>query len=190
MEPDAIRPDRDKTGRQKNPRRSGSESSPAKMTAGSVSSELPCVTSEKDCDTSEGARTSMQSENTSGCGSDLKAAPPVGDESILGTLCEIDDICNKLNDSHPVIPCASIALTDAVLRPALVATRSPLIFDGSLGPAGCKEFFGNLRRLIVWIFDYANTLKPIADLTPSEKVTFLLSAVYSVLHKNSQSLCF
>lgn len=39
-----------------------------------------------------------------------------------------------------------------------------------MGLAGCKEYFENLRRLIVLLFDYANTLKPIADLTPNEKV--------------------
>uniref|UniRef100_A0A1I8EA47 NR LBD domain-containing protein n=2 Tax=Wuchereria bancrofti TaxID=6293 RepID=A0A1I8EA47_WUCBA len=177
MEPDAIRPDRDKTGRQKNPRRGGSENSTTKMSSNSLSGELPCVTSEKDSAVSDDVRTCTRSFCMNSTSGHPKCPVPVGDESVLATLCEIEHICNQLRDAHPVITKASITLFDAVLRPSLIVSRSPLIFDGSLGLAGCKEYFENLRRLIVLLFDYANTLKPIADLTPSEKISIIHNCV-------------
>ncbi|VDK82644.1 unnamed protein product [Litomosoides sigmodontis] len=177
MEPDAIRPDRDKTGRQKNPRRSGSENSATKMSANSIAGELPCVASEKDSVVSDDARSCTRSFSVNSTSGHPKCSIPVGDESVLATLCEIEHICNQLRDAHPVITKTSITLTDAVFRPSLIVSRSPLIFDGSLGLAGCKEYFENLRRLIVLLFDYANTLKPIADLTPNEKVSIIHNCV-------------
>ncbi|MCP9266108.1 Friend leukemia integration 1 transcription factor [Dirofilaria immitis] len=177
MEPDAIRPDRDKTGRQKNPRRGGCENGTTKISTNSISGELPCVTAEKDNVANDDIRNCSRSfymNNTSG---HLKCPVPIGDESVLATLCEIEHICNQLRDAHPVITKTSITLIDAVLRPSLIVSRSPLIFDGSLGLAGCKEYFENLRRLIVLLFDYANTLKPIADLTPTEKISIIHNCV-------------
>ncbi|KAM3726477.1 Nuclear hormone receptor [Dirofilaria immitis] len=173
----AIRPDRDKTGRQKNPRRGGCENGTTKISTNSISGELPCVTAEKDNVANDDIRNCSRSfymNNTSG---HLKCPVPIGDESVLATLCEIEHICNQLRDAHPVITKTSITLIDAVLRPSLIVSRSPLIFDGSLGLAGCKEYFENLRRLIVLLFDYANTLKPIADLTPTEKISIIHNCV-------------
>ncbi|CAG9531828.1 unnamed protein product [Cercopithifilaria johnstoni] len=177
MEPDAIRPDRDKTGRQKNPRRSGCENGSTKISANSISGELPCVASEKDSVVSDDARTCTRSFCMNSTSGHPKCPMPIGDESVLATLCEIEHICNQLRDAHPVIAKTSITLIDAVLRPSLIVSRSPLVFDGSLGLAGCKEYFENLRRLIVLLFDYANTLKPIADLTPSEKISIIHNCV-------------
>ncbi|VDM95914.1 unnamed protein product [Thelazia callipaeda] len=176
MEPDAIRPDRDKTGRQKNPRRGTCESTTNKST-NSVSGELPSVGPEKDSTMSNAGRNSSQSIRQSGTTSGVQFSIPVGDESVLATLCEIEHICNQLRDAHPVASKGSITLLDAVLRPSLIASRSPLIFDGSLGLAGCKEYLKNLRRLTVLLFDYTNTLKPIADLSPSEKISIIHNCV-------------
>lgn len=122
----AIRPDRDKTGRQKNPRRSGCENSAAKMSANSIAGELPCVASEKDSVVSDDARTCTRSFSVSSTSGHPKCSIPVGDESVLATLCEIEHICNQLRDAHPVITKTSITLTDAVFRPSLIVSRSPV----------------------------------------------------------------
>lgn len=46
-----------------------------------------------------------------------------------------------------------------------------LLFDGSKGPGSLTMIAENVRRMIVLVFDYANTLKPIADILPEEKVS-------------------
>lgn len=130
----AIRPDRDKTGRQKNPRRGG-ENGTTKISANSLSGELPCVTSEKDNTVNDDVRIRTRSFFVNTTSGHPKCSIPVGDESVLATLCEIEHICNQLRDAHPVITKASITLIDAVLRPSLIVSRSPVSnFGMSLFP--------------------------------------------------------
>ena len=45
-----------------------------------------------------------------------------------------------------------------------------LLFDGSKGPANLPIISENIRRMVVLVFDYVNTLKPIADMNVEEKV--------------------
>lgn len=47
-----------------------------------------------------------------------------------------------------------------------------LLFDGSKGPANLPIISENIRRMVVLVFDYVNTLKPIADMNVEEKVRF------------------
>lgn len=133
----AIRPDRDKTGRQKNPRRGGCENGTTKMSANSISGELPCVASEKDSIVSDDARTCTRSFCMNSTSGHPKCPVPIGDESVLATLCEIEHICNQLRDAHPVITKTSITLIDAVLRPSLIVSRSPV---SNLGYFCCFSF--------------------------------------------------
>ncbi len=53
-------------------------------------------------------------------------AATIGDEAVLATLCEIEHICNELRDAVPVIAHDSVALVEAVLRPSLIAPRTPV----------------------------------------------------------------
>lgn len=122
----AIRPDRDKTGRQKNPRRSGCENAVTKMSANFMTGELPCVASEKDGIVNDDARTCTRPFCMNSSSGHLKCPVSVGDESVLATLCEIEHICNQLRDAHPVVTRTSITLIDAVLRPSLIVSRSPV----------------------------------------------------------------
>lgn len=127
----AIRPDRDKTGRQKNPRRGGGMYENVTSRKGASCNDLPCVTPEKDCgDLSDDARSSSHSSRADSISTDLKGSPqPIGDLSVLSTLCEIEHICNQLRDAHPVMSRTSITLLDAILRPSLITPRSPVRFD-------------------------------------------------------------
>ena len=45
-----------------------------------------------------------------------------------------------------------------------------MVFDCCQGPAGPDVLAENMRRLLVLVFDYVNTLKPIADMEPEIKV--------------------
>lgn len=53
-----------------------------------------------------------------------------------------------------------------------------MIFDASNGPASLTTVAENVRRMVVLMFDYANTLKPIADIQPEEKVKGFLAGAY------------
>ncbi|KHJ97081.1 zinc finger, C4 type [Oesophagostomum dentatum] len=172
MEPDAIRPDRDKTGRQKNPRRNGSHLinglDPAvvkKLSGASMLGDLPCVNKKDDSDENP---TSPSSRAESAPAVDIRPSPC---DEILTTLREIEQICLQLRDVAPVSPLARPTLLDCVHRPSLITPRSQLLFDGSSGPASLATISENVRRMIVLVFDYANTLKPIADILPEEKVS-------------------
>ncbi|VDK61819.1 unnamed protein product, partial [Cylicostephanus goldi] len=166
----AIRPDRDKTGRQKNPRRNGSHLinglDPAvvkKLSGASMLGDLPCVNKRDDSDDNP---TSPSSRAESAPAVDIRPTPC---DEILTTLREIEQICLQLRDVAPVSPMARPTLLDCVHRPSLITPRSQLIFDGSNGPGSLTTISENVRRMIVLVFDYANTLKPIADILPEEK---------------------
>ncbi|VDM75049.1 unnamed protein product [Strongylus vulgaris] len=166
----AIRPDRDKTGRQKNPRRNGSHLinglDPAvvkKLSSASMLGDLPCVNKRDDSDDNP---TSPSSRAESAPAVDIRPTPC---DEILTTLREIEQICLQLRDVAPVSPMARPTLLDCVHRPSLITPRSQLSFDGSNGPGSLATISENVRRMIVLVFDYANTLKPIADILPEEK---------------------
>uniref|UniRef100_A0A9J2PFX0 Nuclear receptor domain-containing protein n=2 Tax=Ascaris TaxID=6251 RepID=A0A9J2PFX0_ASCLU len=172
MEPDAIRPDRDKTGRQKNPRRCGAyENGVVKKTSVvSMLGDLPCVALlDKESELSDDTHSSPSSRAES-APAEMSSSASLGDDSVLPTLCEVEHICNQLRDAHPFEQRTVVALVDAVLRPSLIASRCALKFDSSRGIAGCKEYVESVKRLTVLLFDYSNTLKPIADLSATEKI--------------------
>ncbi|KJH41661.1 zinc finger, C4 type [Dictyocaulus viviparus] len=165
----SIRPDRDKTGRQKNPRRNGTHVIDSfdpvvkKFSGTSVFGEMPCVNKKDDSD-----------ENPTSPSSCTEFAP-AGDtrsnsyDEILTTLREIEQICLQLRDVTPVSPVLRSSLISFVQRPSLITPRSQMFFGVSNGPASFPVFVENVRRMIVLVFDYANTLKPIADILPEEK---------------------
>ncbi|WKY16777.1 hypothetical protein Q1695_001416 [Nippostrongylus brasiliensis] len=178
MEPDAIRPDRDKTGRQKNPRRNGTHLinglDPAvvkKLSGASMFGDLPCVNKRDDSDENP---TSPSSRAESAPAVDIRPSPC---EEILTTLREIEQICLQLRDVAPISPVARPTLLDCVQRPSLITPRSQMIFDASNGPASLVSIAENVRRMIVLVFDYANTLKPIADIQPEEKIALIRNCI-------------
>uniref|UniRef100_A0A183VAN5 Nuclear receptor domain-containing protein n=1 Tax=Toxocara canis TaxID=6265 RepID=A0A183VAN5_TOXCA len=130
MEPDAIRPDRDKTGRQKNPRRSSGYENGVikKMSVVSMLGDLPCVApSDRESELSDDANSSPSSRAES-APAEERSSTSLGDDSVLPTLCEIEHICNQLRDAHTVEQRATVALVDAVLRPSLITSRSAVSF--------------------------------------------------------------
>ncbi|KAE9413128.1 hypothetical protein Angca_003781 [Angiostrongylus cantonensis] len=178
MEPDAIRPDRDKTGRQKNPRRNGTNLINSfdpvvmkKFSGTSMISDLPCVNKRDDSD-----------ENPTSPSSCAESAPavdiqPCPFDEILTTLHEIEQICLQLRDVAPVSPILLPTLLNCVHRPSFITPRSQMIFDASNGEANLTAISENVRRMIVFVFDYANTLKPIADILPEEKIALVRNCV-------------
>ncbi|KAJ1364146.1 hypothetical protein KIN20_024166 [Parelaphostrongylus tenuis] len=178
MEPDAIRPDRDKTGRQKNPRRNGTHLINSfdpvvmkKLSSSSMITDLPCVTKRDDSDENP---TSPSSCAESAPAIDIRPCPY---DEILTTLREIEQICLQLRDVAPVSPIVLPTLVNCVHRPSLITPRSQMIFDGSNGTASLATINENVRRMIVLVFDYANTLKPIADILPEEKIALVRNCI-------------
>lgn len=43
-------------------------------------------------------------------------------------------------------------------------------YSGEKGAGSAGNYADSLRRLLVLLIDYTNTLKPLADLSPDEKV--------------------
>uniref|UniRef100_A0A914W7S8 Uncharacterized protein n=1 Tax=Plectus sambesii TaxID=2011161 RepID=A0A914W7S8_9BILA len=174
MESDAIRPDRDKTGRQRNPRKS---SVVKKTSVASAPGELPSLhNSPGSTDGSPPPPPPQLQPTTSAVAS---ASPPMRSD-VLNTLLEIETICSQLRDANVLPrPTVSVSLVDAVTRPSLVAAREEISFDGSLGRATSTDFRKGLRRLIVLTLDYANTLKPVADLPVDEKIALIRNCVGS-----------
>ncbi|TMS36846.1 hypothetical protein L596_003922 [Steinernema carpocapsae] len=188
MEPDAIRPDRDKTGRQKNPRRSAAtgfmghpEENHKKMSTSSLLGELPNVGHYDGTDSSDDGRASSTEnavDSRLASSDERSGLSKIGDESILATLVEIESICNRYQDCEPSTR-PDVTLAEAVLRPQSVAHRGRLDFSGANGLASCKQYNDSLRRLMVLALDYANTLKPIADYMPDEKAAIVKSYMAS-----------
>ena len=131
MEPDAIRPDRDKTGRQKNPRRSHNSLSLSEPQSRTVSnaglhSELPNI------DRDDRSSASTSSANAI----DIILPKPVDPEVerqvverdlVLTTLKEIEKICSSLRDVDSKIAKVDCGdLCDVISNPALVAAHTPV----------------------------------------------------------------
>ncbi|VDP15326.1 unnamed protein product [Heligmosomoides polygyrus] len=124
MEPDAIRPDRDKTGRQKNPRRNAVVK---KLSGASMFGDLPCVNKRFQEDSDE-SPTSPSSRAESAPVVDIRPSPC---DEILTTLREIEQICLQLRDVAPVSPMTRPTLLDCVHRPSLITPRSQVSSAGS-----------------------------------------------------------
>ncbi|PAV76676.1 hypothetical protein WR25_11426, partial [Diploscapter pachys] len=187
MEPDAIRPDRDKTGRQKNPRRNGSHNYDLvkKISVSSLIGDLPSVNKMRE--DSDDMPTSPSSRADS---APLDMRPSPIDESVLTTLKEIEAICVQLRDASPITPQPRPSLSEAVIRPSLITPRTHLLFDGSKGPANLPIISENIRRMVVLVFDYVNTLKPIADMNVEEKLSLIRNCVipYTLLVTGHQTV--
>uniref|UniRef100_A0A1I7TN33 Nuclear receptor domain-containing protein n=1 Tax=Caenorhabditis tropicalis TaxID=1561998 RepID=A0A1I7TN33_9PELO len=166
MEPDAIRPDRDKTGRQKNPRRN-TEGSIKKVSVGSLLGDLPCLSKFSINSDSDDSATSPSSR--SGTAS-MDIRPTFIDESVLTTLTEIENIVIQLQDNDDINAQNLPPMGEAITQPSMIAARTLLNFNGAKGDADLECVTSNLRRLAVFTFDYINTLRPIADLHPIEKL--------------------
>lgn len=118
MEPDAIRPDRDKTGRQKNPRRN-TEGSIKKVSVGSILGDLPCLNKFKD--DSDDAATSPSSRADS---APMDLRPSFIDESVLTTLTEIENIVIQLQDNFETNQQSLPPMGEAITKPSLIAART------------------------------------------------------------------
>ncbi|CAP27569.2 Protein CBR-NHR-3 [Caenorhabditis briggsae] len=173
MEPDAIRPDRDKTGRQKNPRRNA-DGSIKKNSNASILGDLPCLTKFSLKDDSDSSSNSPSSRSNS---APLEPRPTFLDESVLTTLSEIENIVIQLQDNVESDIQNLPHMGEAIVKPSIIATRALMNFNGAKGDADAECVSANLRRLIVFTFDYINTLRPVADLHPLEKLAIARSVV-------------
>ncbi|CAJ0574729.1 unnamed protein product, partial [Mesorhabditis spiculigera] len=177
MEPDAIRPDRDKTGRQKNPRRTTAQTP---MLSGNVKQ-----VNQIDNDAEEDGRSTATSRTDS---------TPTPEASILVTLAEVEQLCLSLRDVIPATPpLIATSVYDCIHKPSLVSPRTKPDYTGSDGMVDYLKFALNIRRLLVGVLDYMNTLKPIADLADKERVTIiqncapaymLLNLLHNTVHAN------
>ncbi|CAI2358272.1 unnamed protein product [Caenorhabditis sp. 36 PRJEB53466] len=173
MEPDAIRPDRDKTGRQKNPRRNTLIESPIKkVSVSSITGELPSMNRQKEDHEDLSTSPSSRADSIS-----VDSRLNFVDESVLTTLSEIEDIVIQLQDNFETTQENVPEMEAAITKPSLIAARTLLNFNGVKGLADVNCVSSNLRRLIVFTFDYINTLRPIADLNGFEKLALARSVV-------------
>jgi nuclear factor 4 len=207
MEPDAIRPDRDKTGRQKNPRRShgNSLSEPQSRTvsnAGMQSDLLQLPNIDRDdrssVSTSNGSADMIILPKTSSTCEEqqilLEAEQRSAEQRdlVLHTLCEIERICSSLQDINPNMGQSSCSdLSDVIYNPALVSAHTPLDYGATKQMKSYDEYAEGMRRLVVLAIDYTNTMKPIADIAASEKIALIRSfvasfCVFVTLHQSSK----
>jgi nuclear factor 4 len=189
MEPDAIRPDRDKTGRQKNPRRShgNSLSEPQSRTvsnAGMQSELLQLPNIDRDdrssVSTSNGSADMILPKSS--IDHEAERAAEQQRDIVLHTLCEIERICSSLQDINPHLlgqqsSCSS--LSDVIYNPALVSAHTPLDYGATREMKSYEDYAEGMRRLVVLAIDYTNTMKPIADIVASEKIALIRSFVAS-----------
>ncbi|GMR61073.1 hypothetical protein PMAYCL1PPCAC_31268, partial [Pristionchus mayeri] len=178
MEPDAIRPDRDKTGRQKNPRRSMMMMSPVCSLTGKKYSDASLIgdftsleANLADLQDSEDNRTTPSSRADSNDEEKVRKVPE--SDGVLETLKTIEDICNRSEsiDEPTSSPLCPISSYDLLIRPTLLAARSTMKYSGEAGGGTHTHYADSLRRLLVLLIDYTNTLKPLADISPDEKIT-------------------
>ncbi|GMT07178.1 hypothetical protein PENTCL1PPCAC_29352, partial [Pristionchus entomophagus] len=176
MEPDAIRPDRDKTGRQKNPRRTMLMMSPICSLNGKKYSDASLIgdftsleSNLNDLQDSEDNRTTPSSRADSN-DEDKKMSETDG---VLETLKTIEEICNRSEstDESTSSPLSPLSPFDLLARPTLLAARSTMKYSGEAGTGTHSEYADSIRRLLVLLIDYTNTLKPLADLSPDEKIS-------------------
>uniref|UniRef100_A0A915E6T0 Nuclear receptor domain-containing protein n=1 Tax=Ditylenchus dipsaci TaxID=166011 RepID=A0A915E6T0_9BILA len=145
MEPDAIRPDRDKTGRQKNPRRISTLSTNSQENE--KNDLLPNFKSDPDAmdiatsqaqvpDTSQDLRSEDSADSS---------ASTTEKDLILQTLLEIEKICNQLKDFK----------TETELH------RTEIDYSGKREISHSTEFQDGFCRIMTLSIDYFNTLKPL-----------------------------
>uniref|UniRef100_A0A914DWL0 Uncharacterized protein n=1 Tax=Acrobeloides nanus TaxID=290746 RepID=A0A914DWL0_9BILA len=183
MEPDAIRPDRDKTGRQKNPRRSTSQASQNTNEGNRLysCSELSNVKSEDVENRSPSTNSSITEKDLrSTCESTAMHAEK---DMVINTLCEIERICAELRDPTMQQTCSEdvIDMHEVIAKTFLIAPRTPLDYSATQPASSRQDFYDGLKRLVVLAIDYTNTLKPIADLRAEEKVALIRNFVSSFL---------
>ncbi|KAI3415428.1 hypothetical protein GPALN_005036 [Globodera pallida] len=251
MEPDAIRPDRDKTGKQKNPRRSHMNSASSivgtfstvtdsgitKSTTSSVAGELNQMITDEDFNATIGdpmmarrrantindlrslaeeIRRQQQehdqqhlqriSESSTTGGHGGGSSPEFEQMStekalIIQTLREIERIvCFAESAQHRLVPISaklgseeseaklrrdfdaaihkgalneSDQMLAAIQQPKLIGERTELNYSGGRPLGEWAELRDALRRQLLLAVDYANTLKPIADLDFTERLCLL-----------------
>jgi len=132
MEPEAIRPDRDKTGRQKNPRRStlGQQQSP-----GGAGGEETQVADPMDIKAPVLQLPFVSHDLGSACEDPPSSQEMVNAERdmVIETLMEIERICCQLRDnpsqspvpdSSMIIDAKRVDLSQILLHPSLIARRT------------------------------------------------------------------
>jgi hypothetical protein len=129
MEPDAIRPDRDKTGRQKNPRRNTTSMCSSK-TYGDV--DIEDRTSPIPCASTASSPSDEDFTLRSYCESTAPSATAVHQKNlIVNTLSEIETICTAFLDDPKTLPIDANEqvrdLTDMITRTTLICQRTPVI---------------------------------------------------------------
>jgi hypothetical protein len=133
----AIRPDRDKTGRQKNPRRSTSQASQNTNEGNRLysCSELSNVKSEDVENRSPSSNSSITEKDLrSTCESTAMHAEK---DMVINTLCEIERICAELRDPTMQQTCSEdvIDMHEVIAKTFLIAPRTPVSWG--------KKWFSN-----------------------------------------------
>ncbi|CAD5226407.1 unnamed protein product [Bursaphelenchus xylophilus] len=177
MEPDAIRPDRDKTGRQKNPRKS--------TTSMSSSKSFHDIEEDQDRKSPDSTSSGSIDDNLrSHCETMAPSSVALAQRDlVLGTLLQIENICAEITDDPKLqsSPQGFNELHDIVLRPSLLGERTPLDYEARSPVSDADALCGGLRRLVIMAIDYVNTLKPIADICVEEKIILVRSFVASFI---------
>ncbi|KAI6180907.1 BMA-NHR-3, isoform a [Aphelenchoides besseyi] len=203
MERDAIRPDRDKTGRQRNPRRVSAP--PIKSPADGSEDDTPTPNNtapiphlhrsqmnEQRCNSSASSNVSDQQSPAEefGLQSFSESNAPTGKaaeqkEMIISTLRQVEVISEELFKTPQAMSDNEMMFVDETPEPSLseiveqtnLIRQTPLDYSGKLPLKEPSVFNQALKQLIAMAVDYANTLKPIADLPTAQKLLLIRSFV-------------
>ncbi|CAI4224276.1 unnamed protein product [Auanema sp. JU1783] len=150
MDPAAIQPDRDKTGRQRNPRKSQY----------SANRPFSLLTE----------RTQEGREATPMHFSNIENSFQQVDQDIMSTLLEIETICREMKAE---ISTPYQNMETAICKPSTVFSRTSVNFDGLMGEATTTKIKDEILRLCVLTLDYVTTLRPLADVNVSDKMAIV-----------------
>ncbi|GMR32292.1 hypothetical protein PMAYCL1PPCAC_02487, partial [Pristionchus mayeri] len=180
MDTDAIRPDRDKTGKR------SSQGAPSQQQLSSGFNDV--LAAVKRCNTEDSFLDEPLFKKSKETESPAAPVQPVsiGDHHVLVTLKQCDDQVLSMLDIIPPESLSSslFTLPDAITHPTLVSPRIALAMATDGGLATCVDISKNSRRVFCQLIDFINSLRPVADFDIAEKADIVKSVAPSFILYN------
>ncbi|KAF8381146.1 hypothetical protein PRIPAC_70288, partial [Pristionchus pacificus] len=182
MDTDAIRPDRDKTGKR------ASQGGPTpSQSSGSLNDVLNAVKryNTEDAFLDEPLFKKAKEEMLNVPIAPVQAVT-MSDHHVLITLKQCDDQVLSMLDMAPPesLSSSSFTLIDAITHPTLLSPRFPMATDSDGVNANCTDIAKNCRRLFCQLVDFINSLRPVADFEVIEKASIAKNVAPSFILYN------